>query len=157
MDQNQDQNQPSENLKTPEFIRTRLDVKGETLRAIITAIEVYKSGVIEGSVIDPATKVSLVTNLGLITGDIEGLPTNNSEINKDNVTSLTEVLFLLRNQFLSQLEAQIGSEQVQAVNNSQIITVKNATIRTFASPPTKFEAPVLCVFADQIVGFTFGV
>ena len=54
------------------------------------------------------------------------------------------------------LVKKLDEENIAFVNNAATIQLKNVTIRSFSNPNASFNLPVMNIFSDQILGFSFG-
>jgi len=136
-----------EEKKCPEFIKNRIDLKATTVTAFAYALDSMK----EENSIGQNTNLVLLTNMGTIEGDIY-FP---NDKNKDNVGVILSDSFInIRNNILCDDEAEI--EKPNIVNDTSIITIVNAKITPFSNSNNILTLATLNLFADQILGFSFG-
>jgi len=143
----------SDQKEQPKLIAQRIDVKTITLYSFASTLQSIKDGLIKEISIDSSTTVSLLTNFGVITGDIEDI--SGDPDHAEDITKLNKIILKARNHALVENEKALG-EDVQVVNNSGIIVIANARVTIFSNPNAFFNFQKLFLFTDQIVGFTYG-
>lgn len=141
-----------ETKQIPQFINNRIDIKAITIDSMNKAIENIKSGKITGLSLSPQSSLSIITNFGIIQGELIELNYEDGEP-LDN-RAIWSMVLDARDMSLSDLENEIGSESVDLVNNSSVISIKNAKIIPFANPTAIFNVAELFIFSDQVVGMT---
>jgi hypothetical protein len=136
----------------PTFLEKRIDVKAMTLLSFQSAIEAKtESG--ESALGNPKPDLFIITNFGIITGEIQNL--DDVESQEDVGAQIDNVIFKNRNNILAALEKDYGSD-ARVVNNSSIIVIKNATIIPFTLSQSRHNFNRLLLFTDQIVGISYG-
>jgi hypothetical protein len=136
-----------EEKKCPEFIKNRIDLKATTVTAFAYALNSMK----EEDSIGQNTKLLLLTSMGTIEGEIY-FPNDN---NKDNVgVVLSDAFINIRNNILCDDEAEMDKPTI--VNDTSIITIVNAKVTPFSNSNNVLTLATLNLFADQILGFSFG-
>jgi hypothetical protein len=141
----------------PEFIKTTLDVKAKTIFQFQNACEFMKSKNAEGDITlsSPNIKVSLVTPQGLVTGSID-LSNYSVDASKNNFTEeeLESMILNNTNKLFSDIEK--SSENLNIINLSTTIVVRDATLIPWNNSEKSFEFSTLYLFSSDISGFTIG-
>ena len=134
----------TDKLKAPNYIEKRIDIKRVT---IISAAAAIKSLINDKTkILGPNTQVIVLTTSSMIYGQILIGDEDNTP-----AAAINKSIFDCRNKIL---ENEQDKEDI-VVNNSSIITIKNACIKPLVGGnPAKFE--LLNIFTDQILGFSFG-
>lgn len=144
-----------EEIKVPNFSQNRIDVKELTIEAFSEAVKTCIKG--DTPLLGPNTKVTLLTTIGHVSGKIltfmEDPKTNEK---KDVAQTVNNFLLKLKTETLATIEEETGSENSAIVNNSGIVVVLDAELKPYSNPKCNHTFKVLNLFADQIVGFTFG-
>ncbi|AYB39708.1 hypothetical protein [Brevibacillus laterosporus] len=147
--------------QTPNFIKNRIDLKIQTLTLFNSAIETMKSEGIAGISLGSDTNVLIITNFGIVSGDIKQIRVqeNSDESEKPGqivFKMLIETLVKSRNTFLSKEEDLIGHENVRAINDSSFVILENVTVTPFSNPNMKTHLESMILFSDQISGISYG-
>lgn len=140
----------SEPKTEAKVISKRIDVKAVTLNAFGTSLELAEKGGIEGVSISPDTRMFIITNFGIISGELEVMLSTS-----EPVTAFNQAIFRARDSLLASLEQELGNE-AQVVNNSGVVTLANARLTVFSNPNATFSFQRISLFTDQIVGFSYG-
>ena len=135
-----------EEKKIPDFIKNRLDVKCQSVYAFDAAVEMLKLPK-DHILLSPETKVIIVTNFGTVVGEMVGPQEKGETISQMVINSFISS----RNNIWADNESDKN-----VINNSSIVIVKNAKVTPFANPICSTNFEILCLFSDQIVGFSFG-
>ncbi len=145
------------NNDIPKLIKDRIDLKALTYDYCNSCVEILKNGKISEVSISQSTQVSIVTNFGLVTGDMIK-PFEDNEKELDVSTKLTSVIYEktveLRNEHIQKLID--NNPDVALINDSSILLLSNVTITPFGNPSNKFNLQNFCIFTSEILGFTFG-
>lgn len=142
---------PNNNSK---FKNDSLDLKAFTFECFSTAIEILKSGEIEGISIGENTSVLILTDIGLVEGTIMMKnPANTNPNERFAHFVMTNTI----NAFNEQLD-KIKSENsaLSIINNSDSIILKNVVITPYSNPGSKINLATLILFTDKILGISFG-
>lgn len=102
---------------------------------------------------NPKPDLFITTNFGIITGEVQNL--DDVAAQEDVGAQIDNIIFKSRNNILAALEKDYGSD-ANIVNNSSLIVIKNATIIPFVSPQNRLTFNRFLLFADQIVGISYG-
>ena len=136
----------------PNFLKKRIDVKAATLTTFYDALKATNPENGE-AFLDPKTTILIITNFGLVNGEIENL--QDTQDQEDIVTKVDQAIFKGRDHILAAVEKRVGCD-ASIVNNSSIIALKNATITPFAAPQARHTFSRFFLFTDQIVGISYG-
>lgn len=138
--------------KVPRFLKNRLDLRFYTVNCFSEAIEYIKAGKIENVSMSQDTKTIIITNFGIITGDILNY---GEEEDGDILKAIIDGTVGSRNRSLSEIEEE-NTENLRPINDSSFIIVKNAKIRPYANFTNNFKIAEMMLFTDQIVGLSAG-
>jgi hypothetical protein len=139
--------------KAPSYIKNRIDVKAQTIQVFVETIKKVTEE--EKPLLGRNTQVLILTTLGQVHGKILTF-TDNSDTTNDVSQILNERFLQLKNFGLAILEEKHNGEEISIVNNSGLVVVIDATLKPYANPQSTYNYKVLNLFADQIVGFSFG-
>lgn len=147
--------------KVPNFIKNRIDLRHQTLSLFNSAVETLKSNENDVITIGADTGVLIMTNFGVVSGNIKELGTSEESTEETKPGQLVfkmllEALLKTRNQYLSEDEESIGQENLRVINDSSFVVLENVVVTPFANPNVKTKFESLMLFTDQIVGITFG-
>ena len=145
----------SEQVKLPKFLSDRCDVKAESILTFHTAYSSIAQGKIEGASTD--AQVMLVTPQGIVSGTIcvHQNSITEEDFQQDPSLVIENIAFTARNENLKELQDE-AEDTLNVVNNSAIITVRDAILTPWATPNNTFKFKVLYLFASDISGFTIG-
>ena len=136
----------SNDQNRPNSLANIIDHKALILETVGLALSAAKSGTIEGlSLSDLDSRVLLFTNFGTLECDVD---VQDSVVNR----AITEVV----NMAVNKKEEEVGEGNVQFVNISGRITLKDVKLVTFNHPKNVSHLSEITLFSDQIVGFSFG-
>lgn len=143
-------------IKIPTYFENRVDVKAETIRLFASAIKQFASQ--EKPFLSPNTQVILLTTIGQVSGNIltymDQDQTEDAPV--DAVQTLNEELLKLKTGGLAVFEESLNCSAVNVVNNNGIVVIVDAVLKPYNAPNCSHAFKVLNLFADQIVGFSFG-
>lgn len=138
-------------------IEDRVDLKSLTFDCIYSAINLVKSGKIEGAIIGANTKVFIFTNFGIVEGTPIPLSSsdNSQEENDDDVlAALYQHLFKVRNDRIRKLESE--NKNLRLVNDTAALVLKDVILRPYSNLDVRMKIDNMVLFTDQIVGLSFG-
>lgn len=139
-----------EEIKLANLLKNRVDVKKETIRIFNSIYNATRR--LSADQPEPFNnQVYLVTTQAIISGTIFDDCSNSEKIN-DGIQTLEDEAFKYRNDYFNALES--NNESLQAINNSSIIIVRNATIRPLSNMAASINLPILYLFACDVIGFT---
>ena len=125
--------------KVPMRSNTAVDVKAFTLQA-------YQAAFNETAQAEKDPRIVLFTSSASILGTVV------TTKERDSYVQINSTMLEKRDKLIQNLD----EEKIPFINNASTIQLKNVTIRSFSNPETALNLPVMNIFADQIVGFTFG-
>jgi hypothetical protein len=134
-------------LDVPDYIKNRVDLKAETITTFATALNVIKDNI--DSTGFKKNRAILITSFGHITCDIV---TNDATNDDPDEMSLFSSAIEARNLLLAE-----QPDTSLITNNTSLIMFKNADVISFSNPLAITHFNALVLFADQIVGYTFGI
>lgn len=134
-----------ETANCPEFIKKRIDIKVETLLAADNVLEKF----IKEKTVAENAKLMVITDFGVVEGTLK------LEVESHDVAQRISLeLAKARNNHLAEMEREVIDPIV--TNNHFFVTILNARVMSFANPNYPVNFATLNLFADKIVGFTFG-
>ncbi len=125
--------------KVPMRSNTAVDAKAFTLQA-------YQAAFNETKEAQEDSRIVLFTSSASIIGTVV------TSKEREGYVQLNSAMLEKRDKLMQKL----GEEKIPFINNASTIQLKNVTIRSFSNPEASLKLPVMNIFADQIVGFTFG-
>jgi hypothetical protein len=129
----------------PEFIKKRIDIKVETLLAADNVLEKF----IKKKTVAENAKLMVITDFGVVEGTLK------LEVEShDAAQRISLELAKARNNRLAEMEREVRDPII--TNNHFFVTILNARVMLFANPNYPLTFASLNLFADKIVGFTFG-
>lgn len=146
-------------VKVPEFLKNRIDIKSATVQAFDLVMKELSSRPSD-SVVSGKGKSIIVTNFGLVKGTIQGIKSNDSNENDQSdvarifLRSLIKGTFDFRNGLFSDDIERIGEHAVKLTNNTGAIILEQVEITPFANLENKIHMSDFILFSDQIVGIT---
>ena len=140
-----------QNDKIPSCTKNRVDDKANTIWSFNSLCRTISQGKIKE--ISGNIEINLITQIGIVTGNIDDVYAKDENNKVDNVTILSKLGFLCRNNNLIELENL--KDNINLINETSIITIKNATLKPWSSNTTS-SFDVLYLFASDITGFSIG-
>lgn len=143
---------------TSKLLANEIDLKSLTFHCIDemlnASLDTIKSGEIEGASINGDINTIIVTNFGIVKGDLvkEQTSTNDESLGFSEAVILKSIE--IRNDEISKLENE--NAQLKLINDTRAIVLKNVTITPYANSNTPFKLENLILFSDQIVGISIG-
>ena len=122
----------------------RIDVKSQKLNALGKLLNMPEAGLTKN-------KLILLTDSSMIYGSLvkqEDILSNNVDV---QLKPYEVTLQASKNAY-----SIAQKENINTINNSVSIVLKDVTIIPFATPNVKINFSSICVFSDKIVGFTYG-
>ncbi|WP_293726908.1 hypothetical protein [uncultured Phascolarctobacterium sp.] len=96
----------------------------------------------------------ILTNLGVIVGDIVSLDKELEKNNQDPTLRLFEVAVNTNEKFINSMFQD--TPDTELINHTKAILVKNAVVHSSSNFASTITLPYVWLFADQILGITFG-
>ncbi|KAB7683341.1 hypothetical protein [Bacillus sp. B1-WWTP-T-0.5-Post-4] len=140
-------------IEIPKLLKNGIDLKATTITSFGHTIDAIKSGEIEGVSIHPDTKITLFTAFGMITGNLLNSHLPKSEEEK-MIERFHEGAFDFRNLQINRLSDEEDITEIS--NKTGNIALTNVEVSYYANPSNIQNFSYLLVFADQVVGLTFG-
>lgn len=137
------------------LVNDRIDLKALTVGSFATVIDFVNSGKIQSIQASDTIEIVILTNFGLVTGDcVFDLKESYDDdtMLKDFNKFMFSSMVKHRNELVSKFESEEGVQRL--TNDTGFVYLKNAVIRPFTDYNNALKFGDLCLFSDQITGFS---